>query len=74
MVLMHDVLIATHWGRPKRTGPTWPGTTDAEESIMFQGFALDEKLATFEDLLLDTLQNPTYNDLAHLDTLVQMVR
>jgi len=40
---------------------------------MFNGFALDEKLPAFEDLLLDTLQNPTYHDMAHLDTLLQMV-
>lgn len=49
------------------------GTTDAEEGIMFHGFALDEKLPAFEDLLLDTLKNPTYHDMAHLDTLLQMV-
>ena len=37
-------------------------------------YGLDERLPAMEDLLLDTLLNPSYRDLDHLDTLVKMVR
>ena len=41
---------------------------------MFHAYGLDERLPALEDLMLDTFLHPTYADLAHLDTLVTMVR